>query len=90
MLIQIQSGMCILLNTLCVLTKCNINKFQTGYFMFKVNNILLPSNSIGMFLKNTNIHDHNTSNKLVFHVIPHSLTVHEYSIKIDGVKLWNN
>ena len=34
-----------------VLTLCNINKFQTGCFMFKVNNSLLPSNSIGMFLK---------------------------------------
>ena len=28
-----------------VLTLCNINKFQIGRFMFKVNNSLLPSNS---------------------------------------------
>ena len=58
--------------------------------MFKVNNSLLPSNSIGMFLKNMNIHNHNTTNKLDFHVIPHLLTVREFSIKIYGVKLWNN
>ena len=32
--------------------------------------------------KNMNIHDHNTRNKLDFHVIPHSLTVRELSIKI--------
>ena len=54
-----------------VLTLWDINKFQTGCFMFKVNNSLLPSNSIGMYLKNMNIHDHNTRNKLDFHVIPH-------------------
>ena len=39
-------------NNLRVLTLCNINKFQTGCFMCKVNNSLLPSNSIGMFLEN--------------------------------------
>ena len=70
-----------------VLTLCNINKFQTGCFTFKVNNSLLPSNSIGVFLKNMNIDDHNTRNKLDFHVIPHSLTVRENSIKMYGVKL---
>ena len=53
--------------------------------MFKVNNSLLSSNTIDMFLKNMNIHDHNTRNKLDFHVIPHSLTVRELSIKIYGV-----
>ena len=58
--------------------------------MFKVNNSLLPSNSIGMLLKNMNIHHHNTRNKLDFHIIPHSLTVREFSIKIYDVKLWNN
>ena len=36
---------------LCVLTLYNINKFHTGYFMFKVNNTLLQSTSIGRFLK---------------------------------------
>ena len=50
-------------------------------FHVKVNNSLLPSDSIGMFLKNMNIHNHNTRNKLDFHVIPHSLTVREFSIK---------
>ena len=40
-----------ILNNLRILTLCNINKFQTGCFMFKVNNSLLPSDSIGMFLK---------------------------------------
>ena len=38
-------------NNLRVLALCNINKFQTECFMFKVNNSLLSSNSIGMFLK---------------------------------------
>ena len=52
-----------------VLTLCDIKKFQTGCFMFKVNNSLLPSNSIGLFLKNMNIHDHNTRNKFDLHVI---------------------
>ena len=70
-----------------VLTLYNINKFQTGCFMFKVNNSLLPSNSISIFLKSMNIHDHNTRNKFDFYVVPHSLTIHEYSIKMDGVKL---
>ena len=51
---------------------------------------LLPPNSIGNFLTNMNIHYHNTRNKLEFHVIPHSLIVREFSIKIYGVKLWNN
>ena len=37
-----------------------------------------------------NIHNHNTKNKLDFHVIPHSLTVREFSTQIYGVKLWNN
>ena len=34
-----------------VLSLCNINKYQTGCFIYKVNNSLLPSNCIGMFLK---------------------------------------
>ena len=76
-----------ILKNLRILTLCNINTFQTGYFMFKVNNSLLPSNSFGMFLKNMNILDHNTRNKLDFHVIPHSLTVCEFSITIYAVKL---
>ena len=37
-----------------------------------------------------NIHDHNTRNKLDFHVIPHSLTVRELCIEIYGVELGNN
>ena len=73
-----------------ILTLYNINKFQTECFMFKVNNSLLPSNPIGTFLINMNIYAHNTRNKLDFHVIPHSLVVREYSIKIYVVKLWNN
>ena len=43
-----------------------------------------------IFLKDMNVHEPNTRNKLDFHVIPHSLTVREYSIQIYGVKLWNN
>ena len=35
-----------ILKNLRVLTLCNINKFQAGCFMFKVNNSLIPSNSI--------------------------------------------
>ena len=58
--------------------------------MIKVNNSLLTSDSIGMFLKNMNIHNHNTRNKLDFHVIPHSQNIREFSIQIYGVKLWNN
>ena len=65
-----------------VLTLCNINKFQTECLMFEVNNSLMPSNSIGMFLQNMNILD--------FLVIPHSLTVREFSIKNYCVKLRNN
>ena len=37
-----------------------------------------------------NIHNHNTRNKLDFHVFPHSPTVRKFSIKNYGVKLWNN
>ena len=66
-------------NILRVLALCNINKFKTGCFMFKVNNSLITSNSIGMFLKNMNIHNLITRNKLDFHVIPHSLSVREFS-----------
>ena len=43
-----------------------------------------------MFLKNMNIHNLNTRNKLDFHVILHSQTVREFIITIYGVKLWNN
>ena len=58
--------------------------------MFRVNNSLLSSNPIGTFLKNMNIYDHNTRNKLDFHVIPRSLFVREYNITIYVVKCWNN
>ena len=68
-------------NNLRVLTLCNINKLQTGCFMFKFNNSLLPSNSIGMFLENITIYNHKTSNKLDFHVIPHSQNVREFCVK---------
>ena len=43
-----------------------------------------------MFLKNMNIYNHNTMNKLDFHVITHSPNVREFSLKNYGVILWNN
>ena len=71
-----------ILKNLRVLILCNINKFQTGCFMFKVSKSLLSSNSIGTLLKIMKIDYHHTRNKLDFHVIHHSLTVHECSLAI--------
>ena len=62
-----------------VRTLCSTNTLTTGCFIFKVNSSLLPSNSIVMFLTNINNPDHNTRNKLNFHVNPHSLVVREHN-----------
>ena len=97
-LFNLQIHLGILLHTLCdahaapifknirVLTLYNINKFQTGCFVFMVNKSLVIKFYWNV-LKNMNIHDYNTKNKLVFHVIHHSLLVRQQTITIYGVQL---
>ena len=58
--------------------------------MYKVRYNLLPSLSLNWFFLNNEIHHHCTRNAAKFYVISHRLTCRSHSIKVLGVKLWNN
>ena len=58
--------------------------------MYKVRYNLLPSFCINWFLKNNVIHHHCTRNATKFYVISHRIACRSHSIKVLGVKLWNN
>ena len=66
-----------------------INTFQTCCFVFKSLHNLLPVKFHKLFLRNQDIHDHDTRKKQNIHVISHRINVRAQSIRIHGQKVWN-
>ena len=66
------------------------NKFQTCCFVYKSLNGFLPNIFNGIFVTNSDMHDHNTRQRTKLHVISHRIKVREFSIKIYGTKQWNS
>ena len=65
------------------------------YFRFvvlciKLDIIYFPHFVLTGFLKNNEIHQYCTRNATKFYVISHRLACRSHSIKVLGVKLWNN
>jgi hypothetical protein len=73
-----------------ILTLYKINQLQTVCFMYKIKNKLLPSYFVEMFELNSAVHEHNTRLADSYHVQSHRLNLTSHSIRIIGVKLWNN
>ena len=73
-----------------ILTIPKINQLQTGCFMYKVENNLLPLYFVEMLELNYDIHNDSTRQADSYHIRSHRLTVTSHSIRISGVKLWNN
>ena len=65
----------------------DINKFQTRCFVYKSFNSLLPNIFNGIFVTNSDMHDHNTRQRTKLHVILHRIKVREFSIKMYGRNL---
>ena len=72
-----------------VLTLNNVNRYQTGCFMYKIYNNMLPTNLMTLFSKNLTLYNHDTRRKNNFHVIQRRINKRALSIKIYGVTLWN-
>ena len=53
----------------------DINKFQTCCFVYKSLNSLLPNIFNGIFVTNTDMHDHNTRQRTKLHVILYRIKV---------------
>jgi len=67
-----------------------INPLQKGCFTYKIKNKLLPLYVIEMFEFNSFVHGHNTRLADRYHLQSHSLNLTLHTIRIFGVKLWNN
>jgi hypothetical protein len=67
-----------------------INKFQTGCFVYKALNGLLPHHFAHLFTPNCQIHVHNTRHSDDLHVLGHKTHLRSTSIRIHGVKIWNS
>jgi hypothetical protein len=68
----------------------DINKLQTGCFMYRAMNNQLPSSFSHYFTLNSNIHQHFTRQSKNLHQFQHNTTLRKYSIKNVGTTLWNS
>ena len=57
--------------------------------MYKFNSNHLPNN-FNMFQTNEQIHHHDTRGKRNIHLISHNTTMRSFSIRIQGLLLWNS
>ena len=71
----------------------DINKFQTCCFVYKSLNGLWPNIFNGVFVTNSDMHDHDTRHGIKLHAISHRIKVCELSIQIYDTKngiLWRS
>ena len=67
-----------------------INKLQTGCFVYKALNGLLPHYFSYLFTSNCQIHVHDTRHSEDLHILGHRTHLRSTSIRICGVKIWNS
>lgn len=72
-----------------LLNVCDINKFQTGCFVYQALNGLLPRHFAHLFTLNYQIHSHYTRHCDDLYVLGHQTHLRSTSICIHGVKIWN-
>ena len=69
-----------------LLTISDINSLQIFCFMYKINRQLLPSFFPKIYALNSSLHDHNTRQASLLHVVAYNAKFRAYS----GTKLWNS
>ena len=73
-----------------ILNIVNINKLQTGIFMFKYIHKALPLNFKDYFTFSNEIHNWNTRTKETLRPVRFRTNYRKYSIKHSGPMTWNN
>ena len=77
-------------HTLNTLNIYDLNKLQTGLFMYRFENNTLPISFQDFFMKNNATHNYNTRSASQLKLIRPNLNINKYSIKYSGSKLWNS
>ncbi len=67
----------------------DINKLQTGLFMFRYNSNTLPNSFKAFFSKHSDIHQYNTRNANKYLTTRPTSNLVKYSVKFTGPKIWN-
>ena len=68
----------------------NINNYMIGQVMYKAFWVLLPKPVQNMFIKNAQIHSHNTRQSNDFHFPKPKTNLLKKSIAFKGVHIWNS
>jgi len=76
--------------TLKTLKISDINKLQTGCFMYKAMNNQLPSSFTRYFSLNATVHTYFTRQSQNIHALGINTALRKYSIKFFGSSLWNS
>ena len=77
-------------NELGIIKFVNINKYLIGRFMFRVYHGQVPEFFAPPFVKNCDIHHHETRLAGHFHIPPVKLDLSKTGIKYKGAIIWNN
>ena len=73
-----------------LLKLADITKFQTGLFMYRYHNKLLPSLFDNYFIQGVNVHKHYTRTSCNYRAERARTNVKQFSIKCSGPQLWNS
>ena len=68
----------------------DIGLLQVSQFMYKANNMILPTHLCSMFTKNSSIHHHNTRQLDNFHRVAANNAIKLNTIKHFGPRYWNS
>ena len=81
-----------LFHSLYTLKLLDIYQFQLGTFMYKFHHNQLPPDLLNpnFFIRNVEIHSHDTRHALDFHIDITNTKLAENTIKTQGALLWNN
>ena len=81
---------CTMYNELGIIKFVNINKYLIGRFMFRVYHGQVPEFFSHFFVRNCDIHQHETRLAGHFHIPPVKLDLSKTGIKYKGAIIWNN
>ena len=85
-----RTSMSRLFQNLHILSLQQINKFQTGVFVYNVTKGKYPQVLSDLFIQNSSIHSHYTRRHTNLHIIRCNSKMKEFSIKHHGVEVWND
>jgi len=73
-----------------LLSLLNINKMQTGLFMYRFKHKLLPETFANSFLLNTDVHCYYTRSCNKYHKVYARTKTRQFSISYHGPCVWNS